>query len=41
MALRAGSTTVQFDKARHVGGLTHYAARFVNLIEQAIDATAT
>jgi hypothetical protein len=23
-----------------VGGLTHYAARFVKLIEQAIDATA-
>jgi hypothetical protein len=27
--------------ASHVGGLTHYAARFVELIEQAIDATAT
>jgi pimeloyl-ACP methyl ester carboxylesterase len=41
MAERAGSTTVQFAAASHVGGLTHYAARFVRLIEQAIDATAT
>jgi pimeloyl-ACP methyl ester carboxylesterase len=41
MAQRAGSTTVQFPAANHVGGLTHYAARFVKLIEQAIDATAT
>jgi pimeloyl-ACP methyl ester carboxylesterase len=41
MAERAGSTTVQFSAASHVGGLTHYAARFVKLIEQAIDATAT
>jgi hypothetical protein len=41
MAQRAGSTTVQFDDASHVGGLTHYAARFVKLIEQAIDATGT
>jgi hypothetical protein len=40
MAQRAGSTTVQFSAASHVGGLTHYAARFVKLIEQAIDATA-
>ncbi|HZM76252.1 MAG TPA: alpha/beta hydrolase [Candidatus Limnocylindrales bacterium] len=39
MAQRAGSTTVQFSAASHVGGLTHYAARFVKLIEQAIDAT--
>ncbi len=39
MARRGGSTTVQFDEASHVGGLTHYAARFVKLIEQAIDAT--
>jgi hypothetical protein len=28
MAQRAGSTTVQFSAASHVGGLTHYAARF-------------
>ena len=41
MAQRAGSTTVQFPAASHVGGLTHYSTRFVKLIEQAIDATAT
>jgi pimeloyl-ACP methyl ester carboxylesterase len=41
MAQRAGSTTVQFDDASHVGGLTHYKTRFVKLIEQAIDATVT
>jgi pimeloyl-ACP methyl ester carboxylesterase len=39
MAQRAESKTVQFDEASHVGGLTHYATRFVKLIEQAIDAT--
>jgi pimeloyl-ACP methyl ester carboxylesterase len=39
MARRAGSTTVQFDEASHVGGLTHYKTRFVKLIEQAIDTT--
>jgi hypothetical protein len=41
MAQRAESTTVEFDDASHVGGLTHYKARFVKLIEQAADATAT
>jgi pimeloyl-ACP methyl ester carboxylesterase len=41
MAERARSTTVQFSAASHVGGLTHYNARFVKLIEQAIDATGT
>jgi pimeloyl-ACP methyl ester carboxylesterase len=41
MAQRAGSTTVQFPAASHVGGLTHYRARFVKLIEQAIQATGT
>jgi pimeloyl-ACP methyl ester carboxylesterase len=41
MAQRAGSTTIEFAAASHVGGLTHYKARFVKLIEQAIDATAT
>jgi pimeloyl-ACP methyl ester carboxylesterase len=41
MAERAGSTTVQFDDASHVGALTHYSARFVKLIEQAALATAT
>jgi pimeloyl-ACP methyl ester carboxylesterase len=39
MAERAGSTTVQFDDASHVGALTHYSARFVKLIEQAAGAT--
>jgi pimeloyl-ACP methyl ester carboxylesterase len=41
MAQRAGSTTVEFAAASHVGGLTHYKARFVKLIEQAAEATAT
>jgi len=41
MARRAGSTTVEFSAASHVGGLTHYKARFVKLIEQAADTTGT
>jgi pimeloyl-ACP methyl ester carboxylesterase len=41
MAQRAGSTTVQFAAASHVGGLTHYKARFVKLIEQAAQASGT
>jgi alpha/beta hydrolase family protein len=41
MAQRAGSTTVRFAAASHVGGLTHYKARFVKLIEQAVQATGT
>jgi pimeloyl-ACP methyl ester carboxylesterase len=41
MAQRAGSTTVEFSAASHVGGLTHYSARLVKLIEQAAEATAT
>jgi Alpha/beta hydrolase family len=41
MAQRARSTTVQFDHASHAGGFTHYAARFVKLIEQAAQATAS
>jgi len=41
MAQRAGSTIVEFAAASHVGGLTHDKARFVKLIEQAIDATGT
>jgi hypothetical protein len=41
MAQRAGSTTAQFAAASHVGGLTHYRARFVKLIEQAVQATGT
>jgi pimeloyl-ACP methyl ester carboxylesterase len=40
MAERAASTTVEFSAASHVGGLTHYKARFVKLIEEASDATA-
>jgi pimeloyl-ACP methyl ester carboxylesterase len=39
MAQRAGSTVVQFDDASHAGGFTHYATRFVKLIEQAAQAT--
>jgi pimeloyl-ACP methyl ester carboxylesterase len=39
MAERAGSTTVEFPAASHVGALTHYRARFVKLIEQAVQAT--
>lgn len=35
MAQRARSTTIQFSAASHVGGLTHYAARLVKLIEEA------
>jgi len=41
MAQRAGSTTVEFAAASHVGGLTHYQARFVKLIEQAVQTTGT
>jgi hypothetical protein len=41
MAQRAGSTTVEFSAASHVGGLTHYKSRFVKLIEQASEATGT
>ncbi|MFL5953790.1 MAG: alpha/beta hydrolase [Gaiellaceae bacterium] len=40
MAQRAGSTVVQFDDASHAGGFTHYATRFVKLIENADRATA-
>jgi pimeloyl-ACP methyl ester carboxylesterase len=41
MAQRAGSTTVKFAAASHVGGLTHYKGRFVKLIEQAAATTGT
>jgi pimeloyl-ACP methyl ester carboxylesterase len=41
MAQRAASTTIQFDDASHVGGLTHYATRLVKLIEQAAAASGT
>ena len=40
MAGRANATTIQFDDASHAGGFTHYATRFVKLIEQAAQATA-
>lgn len=40
MSARAGSTVVRFDDASHAGGFTHYAGRFVKLIEQAAEATA-
>lgn len=40
MADRTGATVVEFDEASHAGGYTHYAARFTNLIEQAVAATA-
>jgi hypothetical protein len=40
MATRAGATIITFDDASHAGGYTHYAARFVKLIEEAVDATA-
>jgi pimeloyl-ACP methyl ester carboxylesterase len=40
MAARAGATVVEFDEASHAGGYTHYASRFVKLVEQAAVATA-
>jgi hypothetical protein len=40
MSSRAGSTVVQFGDASHAGGFTRYAKRFVQLIEQAVGATA-
>ncbi len=40
MSARAESTVVRFDDASHAGGFTHYASRFVKLIEQAVAATA-
>jgi hypothetical protein len=39
LATRIGATTVAFDEASHAGGFTHYATRFVKLIEQAAAAT--
>jgi len=38
MAARIGARTVTFDEASHAGGFTHYAARFVKLIESAARA---
>lgn len=40
MSARAGSTVVTFAAASHAGGFTHYATRFVKLIEEAVAATA-
>jgi pimeloyl-ACP methyl ester carboxylesterase len=40
LATRAGATIVRFDDASHAGAYTHYASRFVKLIEQAAAATA-
>jgi hypothetical protein len=40
MAKRAGSTTVEYATASHVGGITRFAGRFTNLIERAVHATA-
>jgi pimeloyl-ACP methyl ester carboxylesterase len=39
MAQRAHSTIVTFEHASHAGGFTHFAARFVKLIDQAVRAT--
>jgi pimeloyl-ACP methyl ester carboxylesterase len=40
MAARAGSTTVEFPTASHVGGITVYSRQFTQLIERAVEATA-
>jgi pimeloyl-ACP methyl ester carboxylesterase len=40
MSARAGATVVTFPAASHAGGFTHYASRFVKLIEQAVATTA-
>jgi pimeloyl-ACP methyl ester carboxylesterase len=39
LATRIGATTVTFDEASHAGGFTHYATRFVKLVERAAAAT--
>jgi hypothetical protein len=41
MSARAGSTVVRLDDASHAGAYTHYASRFVKLIEEAAAATAS
>ena len=41
LAARMCATTITFDDASHAGGYTHYATRFVKLIEQAAVATAS
>jgi pimeloyl-ACP methyl ester carboxylesterase len=40
MAARAGSTTIEFPTASHVGGITIYARQFTQLVERAVEATA-
>lgn len=40
MAARAGAKTVEFNTASHVGGITRFAGRFTDLIEEAVGATA-
>jgi len=40
MAARAGSTTIEFPNASHVGGITVYTKQFIRLIERAVEATA-
>ena len=40
MAARAGSTTIEFPTASHVGGITVYTKQFSQLIERAVEATA-
>jgi pimeloyl-ACP methyl ester carboxylesterase len=40
MAKRAGATTVEYNTASHVGGITRFAGRFTALIEQAVQATS-
>jgi pimeloyl-ACP methyl ester carboxylesterase len=40
MAQRAGAMIIQFDDASHAGGYTHYATRFVKLIEEAVQSVS-
>ena len=40
MAQRAGATTVEYNTASHVGGITRFAGRSTDLIEQAVHATS-
>lgn len=41
MARRAGATTVEFNTASHAGGITRFAGRFTELIEQAVESTTS
>lgn len=41
MAKRAGSTTIEFPTASHIGGITRHADQFTELIEQAVRATTS